>query len=156
MPIPGLSLEGKVAIVTGARRGNGKVIALTLAEAGADVAVCDLVVEDGELGAVAKKIRGFGRRSLTVQADISRKSDVDNLVSRAVAEFGVIEVPDLSPGESISHAAVGEGSINPIHGVRKDGSRVDRFAAVADLGGKGYWPQLHAGRGQDRRPGCCR
>jgi NAD(P)-dependent dehydrogenase (short-subunit alcohol dehydrogenase family) len=92
MSIPSLSLEGKVAIVTGARRGNGEAIALTLAEAGADVAVCDLVVEDGLLEAVGKKIRGFGRRSLTVQADVRQKTDVDNMVQRVMDEFGVIDI----------------------------------------------------------------
>ena len=92
MPIPSLSLEGKVAIVTGARTGNGKAIALTLAEAGADVAVCDVVVDDGLLEAVAKEIRGFGQRALTVQVDISRKSDVDNMVQKVIDEFGAIDI----------------------------------------------------------------
>lgn len=46
MSIPSFSLEGRVAIVTGGRRGMGKAIALAFAEAGADVVVSDLVVED--------------------------------------------------------------------------------------------------------------
>ena len=92
MSIPSLSLKGKVAIVTGARRGNGEAIALTLGEAGADVAVCDLVVDDGLAEAVANKVRGFGQRALTVQVDISRKSDVDKMVQKVMDEFGAVDI----------------------------------------------------------------
>ena len=51
MTIPSLLLTDKVAIVTGARRGIGEAIALTFAEAGADVVVCDVVADTGELKA---------------------------------------------------------------------------------------------------------
>ncbi len=92
MSMPSLSLEGQVAIVTGSRRGNGRAIALAFAEAGADVAVCDLVVEDGLLEAVAKKVRGFGQRSLAVQTDVTQKAQVDNLVQRVEDELGAIDI----------------------------------------------------------------
>jgi len=92
MSKPNFSLEGKVAIVTGARTGIGKGIALTFAEVGADVVVCDVVMEDGELEAVAKEIRGLGRRALVVQVDTSRKADVNNMVQQVIDEFGVINI----------------------------------------------------------------
>lgn len=92
MGIPPFPLPGKVAIVTGARRGIGKAIALALAEAGADIAVCDRVIEDGELNAVAEEVKRLGRRSLALQADITQKADVDGLVQRVVDEFGVIDI----------------------------------------------------------------
>ena len=92
MGIPGFSLEGKVAIVTGGRRGIGRAIALAFAQAGADIVVCDRVVEDGEIEAVAEEIRRLGRRSLAVQADITQKSDVDNLVQRVVDEFSAVDI----------------------------------------------------------------
>ena len=92
MNMPYFSLEGQVAIVTGGRRGIGRAIALTFAEAGADVAICDIVVEGGEMEAVAEEIRKFGRRSLAVQTDVTQKAQVDNLVQRVMDEFGVIDI----------------------------------------------------------------
>ena len=92
MTIPSFSFEGKVAIVTGGRTGVGKATALAFAEAGADVAICDLVVDDGQLEAVAEEIKKLGRRSLAVQADVSQKAQVDNFIKRAVDEFGTIDI----------------------------------------------------------------
>jgi len=92
MSIPGSQLADKVAIITGGRRGIGKAIALAFAKSGADVAVCDYVVEDGELDAVAKEIERFGRHSLTIKADISQKADVDNMVQLVMDKFGRIDI----------------------------------------------------------------
>lgn len=95
MSIP-VSLEGKVAIVTGAagERGVGRSIALTFAEAGADVAICDEVVDiyDRNLGAVAEEITRLGRRSLAIQADVSKQSDVDSMVRKVVDELGPVDI----------------------------------------------------------------
>ncbi len=92
MSIPNLSLEGQVAIVTGGRRGMGRAIALAFAEAGADVAVCDIVAEGGEMEVVVEEIKKLGRRSLAVQTDVTKKAQVDNLVQRVMDEFGVIDI----------------------------------------------------------------
>ena len=92
MAAPSFSLSGKVAVVTGGRRGIGKAIALALAEAGADVALGDRVVDDGELNAVSEEVKKLGRRSLAVQADITQKADVDGLVQKTLAEFGTIDI----------------------------------------------------------------
>ena len=86
------SLTDEVALVTGARRGIGKTIALALAGAGADVVVADLVAEDGELEKTAGEIRSLGRRSIAIQADTSRKADVENMVRKAIDQFGRIDV----------------------------------------------------------------
>jgi NAD(P)-dependent dehydrogenase (short-subunit alcohol dehydrogenase family) len=85
-------LPGKVAVVTGGRRGIGKAIALALAEAGADIALCDRVIDDGELKAVAGEVKRLGRRSLAVKADITDRADVDNFVRKVVDEFGTIDI----------------------------------------------------------------
>ena len=90
MSLPSFSLEGKITIVTGGSRGIGKVIALAFAEAGADVVVCSRTLAD--LEAVANEIQRLGRRSLAIQTDISRKTDVDNMVQRVMDEFGVIDI----------------------------------------------------------------
>jgi len=92
MSIPNFSLAGKVAIVTGGKRGIGRAIALAFAEAGADVALCSRVLEDGSLEAVAEEIQGLGRRSIAIQADTSRKADVENMVQKVIDTFGVIDI----------------------------------------------------------------
>ena len=92
MSNPHFSLTDKVALVTGSRQGIGRTIALAFAEAGADVAVCDLVADDGQLQAVAQEIQKLGRRALTVKADTSQKTDVDHLVQKVMDEYGRIDI----------------------------------------------------------------
>ncbi len=92
MSIPTFSLEGKVALITGGRRGIGKTFALAFAEAGADVAVCDYMDEGGELEAVERGIKEFGRKALTIKADIRLKADVENMVKETVDKLGTIDI----------------------------------------------------------------
>ena len=84
------SLEGKAAIVTGAGRGIGKGIALTLAEAGADVTVAARTVE--QIEGTAKEIRKLGRRALAVPTDVTKKDQVENVVEQTVSQFGKIDI----------------------------------------------------------------
>jgi len=86
------SLSGKVAVVTGGRRGLGKAIALALAKAGADIALCDRTIDDGQLEAVADEAKKLGRRSLVVKADITKKADVDNFVQKVADELGAVDI----------------------------------------------------------------
>ena len=90
MTLPDFSLTGRVALVTGAKRGIGRTIALTFAEAGADVVVCGRTLSD--LEKVAEEISALGRRSLAVKTNVSVKSEVDALVDRVVKEFGTIDI----------------------------------------------------------------
>lgn len=85
-----MRLDGKVALVTGAGQGIGRAIALTLAREGADVVVDSLHLEKSE--AVAESVRTLGRRALAVQADVSRSSEVNEMVARALKEFGRIDI----------------------------------------------------------------
>ena len=92
MSLKDFSLSGKKALVVGGRRNMGKGFALGLAEAGADVAVTDLNIEDGRLYRVAEEIEEMGRQSIALQADISSKPSVDALVAKVLAAFGGIDI----------------------------------------------------------------
>ena len=84
------NIENKVAIVTGAGRGIGKAIALTLAEAGADIVVAARGIE--QLKRTAEAIRKLDRRVLVVRADVTMKDQVDKVVEQAVEYFGNIDI----------------------------------------------------------------
>jgi len=87
---PNFSLKGKVALVTGGTRGMGRAMALTFAQAGADVAVCSRHLPDAEK--TAQEIRDMGRRSVAIRADISRARDVDSMIDRVVTELGTLDI----------------------------------------------------------------
>lgn len=85
-----MNLEGKVAIITGARRGIGRSIALAFAKAGADVVVSDIDIKDCEK--VAKEIESSGRRVLVVKTDVTNYEEVDHMVKSTLEKFGKIDV----------------------------------------------------------------
>ena len=85
-----LSLDGKVAIVTGAASGIGLATAKRLAQAGADVVVAD---RDGA-GAerVVADLKGLGRRAVAVEVDVADETAVAKMVDRAVQELGRLDI----------------------------------------------------------------
>jgi NAD(P)-dependent dehydrogenase (short-subunit alcohol dehydrogenase family) len=89
MPTP---LKGKVALVTGARQGLGKSISLGMAEAGADLVICDRITDDGKLAETAGEIEALGRKTLSLGGDITVEEDVNNIVNQALDKFGKIDV----------------------------------------------------------------
>ena len=84
------SLNGEVAIITGAARGIGKAIALELAKSGADIAVVDVLTE--EAGQVVKDIESLGRRSQAFNTDISNAEAVRKLIDDVIGSFGSLTV----------------------------------------------------------------
>ncbi len=84
------SLEGKVAIITGAGKGIGKGIALGFAQVGADVAIAARTVADIEQ--TANEVRKLGRKAIAIPTDIRSVEQVNNLVNSTVKEFGHIDI----------------------------------------------------------------
>ena len=85
-----LGLKGKVALVTGASQGIGKVIGLTLAEEGCNLAICARGKD--KLDSSAEEIRAKGAEVLAVPSDVSRHEDNKNFVSQAADKFGRIDI----------------------------------------------------------------
>jgi len=85
-----MDLKGKVAIVTGARRGMGKTHALALAKAGAKVVVADISLEDCE--AVVTEIKDAKGEAMAIKCDVSNKDEVDEMVTKTVAKLGKIDI----------------------------------------------------------------
>ncbi len=120
-----IDLSGRVALVTGGSRGLGRADALTLARAGADVVVADLLVESqlseetdryGALATVARQqglvhteetvrdIQAMGRRAFAVRCDVTKRDEVDAAVARTVAELGSVDILVNNAG-TLDHAA---------------------------------------------------
>lgn len=101
-------VSGKVAIVTGAARGQGRSHAMRLAEEGADIIAIDLCgqIDDvpygmgtaEDLAQTAKEVEGFDRRIVTVQADVRDLSAMQAAVDQGVAELGPIDIVVANAG----------------------------------------------------------
>jgi NAD(P)-dependent dehydrogenase (short-subunit alcohol dehydrogenase family) len=85
-----MRLKDKVAVVTGARRGIGRAIALEFAKEGAKVVVSD--IELTECQAVCDEIRKLGSDAIAVKCDVTKKNEVDEMMEKAVRKFGKLDI----------------------------------------------------------------
>ncbi|MGB7265952.1 MAG: SDR family NAD(P)-dependent oxidoreductase [Terracidiphilus sp.] len=88
---PALPLAGKTAIVTGGARRIGRAIALTLAHAGADVAI-SYRISQAEAARTAAEIAALGRRSLAVECDVRVEPSVRAAIAAVTAAFGRLDL----------------------------------------------------------------
>jgi len=86
-----MSLEGKVAVVTGASRGIGRETALELARMGADI-VANCTRESEEIKSLATEIEDLGRRFTYVIANVAIMDEAKKLIDTAVGEFGRVDI----------------------------------------------------------------
>lgn len=84
-------LKGKTAIVTGAARGIGKAIAIKLASLGANI-VLNYRSSEEEAIKVEEQIKEFGVEVLRVKGDISKLTEVENLINASKGKFGTIDI----------------------------------------------------------------
>jgi len=101
----GLRLKGKVAIVTGSGRGIGKAIAIGFAKEGASLVVVSRTFS--EVLETAEEIEALSVEALPLRVDVSSRSDVENMVEKALGRFGRIDI-------LVNNAGI-IGPIGPLH-----------------------------------------
>ena len=119
-----VSMDGKVAVVTGGGRGIGRAIAEGFAEAGADVVPTSRTRED--VDAACEAVRERGSEALAVTTDVTDEADVRSLVDETVAELGGVDVV-------VNNAGVNpDGALGPPEAVDPEGYE---FTLDVNLGG---------------------
>ena len=111
------SLAGKVALVTGAGRGIGQGIAMSLAHAGADLVLADYDIGIAE--EAAANVRALGRRAVALQVDVSQPESVAGMIEQVRSAFGRLDVAVNNAGVvslgRVEELAVGEWDLSLIH-----------------------------------------
>ena len=85
-----MELSGQIAVVTGSARGIGKTIAMSLAEAGANIVISDLNVEAGI--ETVDEIKAMGRESIWIEADVSKSDQASLLIETTQEKFGRLDI----------------------------------------------------------------
>ncbi len=86
-----MEFEGNVAVITGSNQGIGRTIALTLAEAGADIVAVDLFKNE-QTDQLVQEISKMGRTCLPLQADVSKEEDVNTFIKDTLAQCKRIDI----------------------------------------------------------------
>ncbi|MFC1994796.1 SDR family NAD(P)-dependent oxidoreductase [Chloroflexota bacterium] len=85
-----MKLQDKVAIITGAGRGIGRSIALTFVREGAKVAICDIDIEP--MNDLVNEIEASGGQVLAIKADVTKSSEINQMVEITLQKFGRIDI----------------------------------------------------------------
>ena len=83
-------LKGKVAIITGAAKGMGRADSIKLADAGAKVVLTDISLQECQL--IVEEIKKNKGEAIAVRCDVSKKAEIDNLISEVLKKFGKIDI----------------------------------------------------------------
>jgi NAD(P)-dependent dehydrogenase (short-subunit alcohol dehydrogenase family) len=97
------NLEGRKALVTGAGRGIGRVLAISLAQAGCDVAILEKNIEDAHN--VVGEIKKIGKKAAAFQVDVTKKAEVEKAFSAAAKFLGRLDMVINNAGVCIHEAA---------------------------------------------------
>ena len=97
------NLEGRKALVTGAGRGIGRVLAISLAQAGCDVAILEKNIEDAHN--VVGEIKKIGKKAAAFQVDVTKKAEVEKAFSAAAKFLGRLDIVINNAGVCIHEAA---------------------------------------------------
>ena len=148
-----MSLDGKIALVTGAGRGMGRATALALANDGADVAVTDILPDAVE--ETATDVRAAGRNSVAIAADIGDGDDINRVIADAVSALGRVDILVNNAGVTrfLDIMDITEADWDRIHRVNARGAFFvmqraarqmieqgggGRIVNIASIAGKGY------------------
>jgi NAD(P)-dependent dehydrogenase (short-subunit alcohol dehydrogenase family) len=147
-------LAGKIAVVTGGGRGIGRSIALYLAGAGADIALCSRT--SNEIDAVAAEIRALGRRALALPVDVADWAQVESFARAVTDEFDHIDILVNNAGGGFE---VGPVAVSDPAGWRKT-VEINLFgtyhmirAFLDDIARGGKIINITSGMGLEARPG---
>ena len=117
-----MNLQGKIALVTGSGRGLGRAYALYLAQLGADVVINDINLNAAEeydealtAPSVMDEIKRMGRRSLSIQADVTQKAEVNAMMRKIIDSFGRIDILVNNAGGALRHPHDRPGTASEAH-----------------------------------------
>jgi SDR family mycofactocin-dependent oxidoreductase len=111
------NLEGRVAFITGGARGMGRSHALTLAEAGVDVVLCDRCADtemtpypmatEADMDETVAGVEARGRKALPIRCDVRDRDALQRAATSAIEQFGRVDILLTNAGVSISTPVIG-------------------------------------------------